>query len=93
MGAPGLGRLRTLCLLHDAAEAYLVDWPSTMKVAAGFMVDGVFYPFTKVEDRLLAAIYVALGVSSPSKEERLLVHRLDMLLRVLEARERQNKQA
>lgn len=74
-------RLQLLGLLHDAGEAYVGDVPRPLKAE----LDG----FERVEERVLEAVWTALGVDPPDETEwerviavddRLLAHEADRLL-------------
>jgi hypothetical protein len=54
-------RLELLGLLHDAGEAYLGDLPRPVKAE--------FEAFDRVEDRILRAVWSALGVEPPTADE------------------------
>ena len=56
-------------LLHDAAEAYVLDLPRPLKL--------MLPDYWTIEDRVLLAIYDGLGIASPTEEEHALVKRAD----------------
>lgn len=62
-------RLRLLVLLHDAAEAYLGDWPRPIKRS----IPGLH----EYEARIQDAVWTGLGVEPPTGEELETVRRID----------------
>ena len=64
-------------LLHDAAEAYLLDIPRPYKDLLCFALDGRIESYRDVEDRMMATIYEGLGLTHPTEEEAIRVKRAD----------------
>lgn len=66
------------CLLHDAAEAYLGDWPTPIKkmmVAAGFPID-------VIEAQILESVWERFGISvSAETWDQVMVNDRQMLSR------------
>lgn len=61
--APNDIRFQLDCALHDAAETYLSDIPSTVKHCI-YVLDGEDYsPLDEIEETILRTVYTALGVS------------------------------
>lgn len=69
-GAPA--RVMLHALLHDAHEAYTGDVPAPVKA-----IPGVGEALRPVEDQLQRAIYQALGLRAPDREEAALVRAAD----------------
>jgi len=67
-------------LLHDAAEAYINDLPSPVK-----HIPEIHAVIKKLEDSLMAAIYIALTINPPSIEEEEIVKRADKTQQAVEA--------
>ena len=62
-------RMQYLCLLHDAAEAYVGDVVRPLKP---------YIPlFEEMEKRIQQVIYIALGIKPPSKNEEATVSMID----------------
>ncbi len=75
---PGRKRLQLLCLLHDAAEAYISDVSKPVKP---------FLPgFREIENKIMAAIYEALNVRPPNAFEKKMVKYVDKVMLATEAR-------
>ena len=68
-------------LLHDAAEAYLLDQPAPVKDEVYYRIDRVFVPYRDVERRVLAAICTALGVELADVESPAIKQADRMMLR------------
>lgn len=71
--------IRIYGLLHDAHEAYIGDIPSPVKDLIGKE------RILQIERGIDAAIFEALGLSTPSREIMDLVHHADILARRVEA--------
>lgn len=67
-------------LLHDAAEAYINDLPSPVK-----HLPEINAVIKKLEDSLMAAIYLALDIDPPTYEEEEIVKRADKVQQAVEA--------
>ena len=71
-------RWQLLCLLHDAAEAYISDVAKPLKP---------FIPqFKEIEQNIQAAIYVALRVRPPNAIEASMIKQVDTIMLITEAR-------
>ncbi len=67
-------------LLHDGAECYTGDWPSPVKHLPEL------HPIIKrIEDGLMKAIYIKLGVPIPTEYEYGLIKRADKIAQKIEA--------
>jgi hypothetical protein len=64
-------------LLHDAAEAYLGDFPSPVKK----LMNGYY---EKIEAPIMEAIYASLKIKPPSKHTSNNIHDVDMYMRSIE---------
>lgn len=62
-------RMRLLCLLHDATEAYIGDMTRPLKRQLP--------DYCACEERLYADILAALGIPAPTAEETVLVKEID----------------
>lgn len=71
-------QVQLLCLLHDAAEAYIGDMVRPMKP--------LFLQFEVMENKIQKVIYEALGVKEPDRQEREIVSRIDNIQLVTEAK-------
>ena len=72
-------RLLLLCLLHDAAEAYLVDVPRPVKIQLA--------EYIGIEAKVMAVIYEHLGiVIPPTPYEKKFVKRMDNIALHTEAK-------
>jgi 5'-deoxynucleotidase YfbR-like HD superfamily hydrolase len=67
-------------LLHDAAEVYTGDLPSPLK-----RIPELTQVIKTIENKLMAAIYTALNVPPPTKEEELLIKYADKVAQKIEA--------
>lgn len=76
--SPDALRLQMLCLIHDAAEAYIGDLPRPIKQ---------FIPeFKTVERKVEAIIYEALQIAPPTEEEERFVKHIDNYMLCIEGR-------
>lgn len=76
--SPDALRLQMLCLIHDAAEAYIGDLPRPIKQ---------FIPeFKVVERKVEAVIYEALQIVPPTEEEERFVKHIDNYMLCIEGR-------
>ena len=71
-------QVRLLCLLHDAAEAYIGDMTRPLKP--------MFPGFKEMENKIQKVIYEALGIKEPDRQEKEIVSRIDNIQLVTEAR-------
>ena len=62
-------RIRLLCLLHDATEAYIGDMTRPLKRQ--------LLTYCACEERLYADILTAFGIPAPTDEENALVKKID----------------
>jgi len=75
-------RMMLLALLHDAAEAYTGDWPSPIK-----RIPELRPHIKALEGKLMDAIYIALGLSPPTKAEEMMIKESDRFAQKIEANE------
>jgi hypothetical protein len=61
------------CLIHDAHESYIGDWPSPLKLVLG-------EDFRKVERPIIVAVEEAFGVTQSMEEHRKHVKEVDLEL-------------
>lgn len=78
--APHGYRIQLLGLLHDAAEAYINDLPSPVK-----HIPEIHAVISKLEDRLMDAIYERLQINPPNEEEEAIVKIADKNQQAIEA--------
>ncbi len=72
-------RMQLLCLMHDAAEAYISDVPSPFKPH--------FPKFKWVEEDVMRAIYGALELTVPTPAEQQIIKEIDEVMLVTEAKQ------
>jgi len=65
-------RLQLLCLLHDAAEAYVSDIPAPIKP--------LIPEFARIEDSIMRVIYEAFNIVPPSPSEYLVIKEIDKIM-------------
>jgi 5'-deoxynucleotidase YfbR-like HD superfamily hydrolase len=73
-------RIQMLGLLHDSAEAYINDLPSPVK-----HIPEIHAVISKLEDRLMTAIYEKLKITPPTEEEETIVKIADKNQQAIEA--------
>ncbi len=78
--APQGPRVQMLGLLHDAAEAYINDLPSPVK-----HIPEIHAVISKLEDRLMSAIYEKLQLTPPNEKEEAIVKIADKNQQAIEA--------
>ena len=78
--APHGAKIQLHGLLHDAAEAYINDLPSPVK-----HIPAIHQVIKQLEDRLMLAIYQALGITPPTLEEEAIVKVSDKTQQAVEA--------
>ncbi len=71
-------------LLHDAAEAYLVDLPRPVKQ---LLRDRGCFLYDELEMEVMGRVWERFGLEVPSEEVRAEVNRADLLLLATEARD------
>lgn len=75
---PGSARRRLLALLHDASEAYLGDVTTPLKALLSPR-------YQELQQDMTQVIYAALGIGSPSSEDRDAIKSADLVALVYEA--------
>jgi 5'-deoxynucleotidase YfbR-like HD superfamily hydrolase len=78
--APHGPRIQLFGLLHDAAEAYINDLPSPVK-----HIPEIHAVISKLEDKLMQAIYTSLNITPPTEEEESIVKVADKHQQAVEA--------
>ena len=71
-------RLLLLCLLHDAAEAYLIDVPRPVKIQLP--------AYNAIEEKVMKVIYEHFDMEPPTNEEKTFVKRMDNIALHTEAK-------
>jgi len=73
-------RIALLALLHDAAEAYTGDLPSPVK-----HLPELRPVISRIENSLMAAIYIKLNIAGPTEYEELKIKQADRIAQKIEA--------
>jgi len=76
MGHPA--RVQLLCLLHDAAEAYISDVTAPVK--------SCIPEFSRIEEGILQAVYKSFRMDPPTPEELKIIKNIDNVILVTEAK-------
>ena len=80
---PGEHLLHALTLFHDGHEAYTGDISRPMKLALRELGSDAL---DVIEDRVQAAVLLALGLPQPTHEQNVVIKRIDTLMLVTERR-------
>ena len=82
-------RLRLLCHVHDAHEAFSGDfnWPMKQWFKARALELGYPDPMEIFEHRCMVATFKAMGIEQPTPEERPVIKEMDQIALATEARE------
>jgi 5'-deoxynucleotidase YfbR-like HD superfamily hydrolase len=78
--APHGVRIQLLGLMHDSAEAYINDLPSPVK-----HIPEIHAVISKLEDRLMNAIYEKMKIDPPNEEESTIIKIADKNQQAIEA--------
>lgn len=79
-------RMQLLCLLHDAAEFFGLDFARPIKGNVYVKIGDEFVQWKEHEHRIMAAIFEALGVAEPATNERILIKTVDTAVMLAEAK-------
>lgn len=71
-------RMHKLCILHDAAEAYLIDVPRPVKAQLP--------AYEAIEKKAMSAIYEHFSLTPPTDEEKRFIKRMDNIALHTEAK-------